>query len=183
VDSIRLQDFLANIGVRAAVVSADGGASSYWHRRASGIDPHRMLLDELVPAIDADVGNGSRAIVGWSMGGYGALLAAERRPDLFRVVVAGSPALFRDAGDTAPGSFDGPADYRANDVFAATDRLDGIPVRIDIGEDDPFLGAVRAFATHLGGDDIVAVQPGFHDSKFWRKVAPAQATFLKSHLA
>ena len=44
VESIRFQDFLADAGVRAAVVSADGGDSSYWHARRGGIDPHRMLL-------------------------------------------------------------------------------------------------------------------------------------------
>jgi S-formylglutathione hydrolase FrmB len=142
-----------------------------------------MLVDELVPAIDADLGDGTRAVVGWSMGGYGALLAAERNPELFRVVVAGSPALFEDEDDIAPGSFDGPVDYRAHDVFTATDLLDETSVRIDVGEDDPFLGAIRTFATRLDGDDVVAVQPGFHDAKFWRKVAPAQASFLKQHLA
>jgi S-formylglutathione hydrolase FrmB len=142
-----------------------------------------MLLDELIPAIDRDLGNGTNAIIGWSMGGYGALLAAERAPSTFVAVAATSPALFATEDDIAPGSFDGPVDYRAHDVFTATDQLDGLPVRIDIGEDDPFLAATRTFSTRLTGDAIVDIQPGFHDSKFWRKVAPAQATFLKSHLA
>ena len=182
VEAIRLQDFLAAAGVRAAVVSADGGSASYWHARRSGIDPHRMLLDELVPAVDRDLGDGTRALVGWSMGGYGALLAAERRPEQFVAVAAASPALFEDAADAAPGSFDGPIDFRAHDVFTATDQLDGVAVRLDIGEDDPFLAATRAFAAATPHAEL-EVRPGFHDSKFWRKVAPAQARFLKTHLA
>jgi S-formylglutathione hydrolase FrmB len=182
VSSIRLQDFLAAAGIRAAVVSADGGSSSYWHARRSGIDPHRMLLDELIPDIDRDLGNGTRALVGWSMGGYGAILAAERAPEQFVAVAAGSPALFADEDDVAPGSFDDATDYRAHDVFTSTGRLDGIPLRIDIGADDAFLAATRAFAAWVRHADL-HVQPGFHDSKFWRKVAPAQARFLKTALS
>jgi S-formylglutathione hydrolase FrmB len=178
VESVRFQDFLAAAGVRAAVVAPNGGSSSYWHPRRNGSDPLGMLLDELVPLLEESLGNGTNALVGWSMGGYGALLAAERRPDRFVAVAATSPALFVEEDDAAPGAFDGPIDFRAHDVFTATDRLDGVTVRIDIGADDPFLGAVRRF-----GAGELHVQPGFHDAKFWRKVAPAQASFLKTHLA
>ena len=55
----------------------------------------RMLLKELVPlcARKYSLGGGGRgrAIIGWSMGGYGALVAAETEPKLFAAVVAVGP--------------------------------------------------------------------------------------------
>jgi S-formylglutathione hydrolase FrmB len=182
VEHIRLQAFLAEAGVIATVVSANGGASSYWHPRRTGADPLSMLVRELVPRVEGSMGNGRRAVIGWSMGGYGALLAAERFPTLFPVVVAAAPALWRSANEMAPGAFDGPLDFKAHDVFTATERLDGLAVRIDCGRDDPFAGAVRAFAERAPAAEL-HVTRGFHDSSTWRRMAPAQADFLGRHLA
>ena len=182
VETIRFQDFLAAAGVRVAVASVDGGVASYWHARRDGTDALRMVIDELLPRVDDDHGDGRRGLVGWSMGGYGAILAAERHPDHFGAVAVASPALWQEAEETAPGAFDGGLDFRAHDVFTATDRLDGIPLRIDCGEDDPFLGAVEAFAAAVP-DAEVAIRAGFHDAGYWRKVAPDQAAFFGRHLA
>ena len=181
VEQIRLQDFLAAAGVVATVVSVDGGASSYWHPRRTGHDPMRMLVQELVPLVEVTLGNGKRAITGWSMGGYGALLAASRFPGVFPVVVATAPALWRDAGHAAPGAFDGALDFRAHDVFTATDRLGEVAVRLDCGRDDPFVDAVEALAGQLP-DAELHVAPGFHDAATWRRMAPGQAAFLRRHL-
>jgi S-formylglutathione hydrolase FrmB len=181
VEHIRLQAFLADAGVVATVVSADGGASSYWHPRRTGADPLGMLVRELVPQVESTMGNGRRAVIGWSMGGYGALLAAERFPDLFPVVVATAPALWRSASETAPGAFDGPLDFKAHDVFTATDRLDGAAVRIDCGRDDPFAGAIEAFAALVPAAEL-HIGRGFHDAATWRRMAPGQAAFLGRHL-
>ena len=46
-----------------------------------------MLLRELIPLCARRFGSaaaGARAIIGWSMGGYGALLAAETEPETLR---------------------------------------------------------------------------------------------------
>ena len=57
-----------------AVVAVDGGGS-YWHRRSSGEDAGAMVLDELIPMLDGQGLDTSRVgFLGWSMGGYGALL-------------------------------------------------------------------------------------------------------------
>ena len=182
VERIRFQDFLAAGGVQATVVAVDGGPSTYWHPRRNGVDPLGMLVEELVPLVEASTGNGRRAVVGWSMGGYGALLAASRFPDRFPVVVATAPALWRDAADAAPGAFDGTLDFRAHDVFTATDRLGDVRVRIDCGRDDPFVEAVEALAEQLPEAEV-HVGRGFHDAATWRRMAPAQATFLGRHLS
>ena len=181
VEHIRLQDFLAAAGVVATVVGVDGGPSSYWHPRRNGVDALGMLVRELVPLVESTTGNGRRALVGWSMGGYGALLAASRFPDRFPVVVATAPALWRRAGESAPGAFDGELDFRAHDVFTATDRLAGVTLRLDCGRDDPFLEAVEALAARVPEAELV-VQRGFHDAATWRRMAPAQAAFLGRHL-
>ena len=181
-EHVRLQDFLAAADVAATVVSVDGGESSYWHPRRSGIDPLGMLVRELVPLVEATLGNGRRALVGWSMGGYGALLAASRFPQLFPIVVATAPALWREAGDAAPGAFDDALDFRAHDVFTATDRLADVALRLDCGRDDPFVDAVRAFAARVDGAEL-HVPPGFHDTATWRRMAPDQANFLGRALA
>ena len=181
VERVRFQDFLAAAGVVATVVSVDGGASSYWHPRRTGIDPLGMLVRELVPLVESTLGNGRRALVGWSMGGYGALLAASRFPDLFGVVVATAPALWRTAEEAADGAFDGELDFRAHDVFTATDRLASVRLRLDCGRDDPFAEAVRELGRRLPDAELV-VGRGFHDAATWRRMAPAQAAFLGRHL-
>jgi S-formylglutathione hydrolase FrmB len=92
-DQIHLHDVAAAAGVHIAVAAVDGGADSYWHARADGSDALTMLTDEFVPMIDARTRVSQPALLGWSMGGYGALLAAETAPTRFVVVAAASPAL------------------------------------------------------------------------------------------
>ncbi len=61
-----------------AVICVDGG-DTYWHRRADGDDPIGMILHEVLPrAAAAGLAAGRMGIIGESMGGYGALLLAER---------------------------------------------------------------------------------------------------------
>lgn len=61
-----------------AVVCADGG-DTYWHERADGDDPVGMILHEVLPrAAATGLTVGRIGLTGESMGGYGALLLAER---------------------------------------------------------------------------------------------------------
>ncbi|MFN8052701.1 MAG: alpha/beta hydrolase-fold protein [Acidimicrobiales bacterium] len=175
-DDIHLHDVAAAAAAPVAIVSVDGGEDSYWHRRATGIDPQAMLFDELVPLVTTTLGATlPMYLVGWSMGGYGALLAAETHPDLVAGVCATSPALFLHASDVVPGAFDGPDDYTAHDVYAGVDRLpdDGARVRIDCGSEDPFFTADRRFADLLV-DATTAWTDASHDAGYWRSVASAQ---------
>ena len=121
-----------------AVVGVDGGVS-YWHRRKTGEDRLSMLLRELIPlcARRYRLGGGrGRAIIGWSMGGYGALVAAETEPTLFAAVVAIGPAVWTsyDAMMLGPrDAFDDAADFARFDVIAHADRLAGVGLRVDCG--------------------------------------------------
>src|SRR4029453_15589301 len=81
--------FVANAGLPWTVASLAGG-DDYWHPRAGGADPLGALTDGLLPMLAPR--GGSLAVLGWSMGGYGALLLAERPPVGLAAAGASSPA-------------------------------------------------------------------------------------------
>ncbi len=173
-DQIHLPDAAASVGAKVAIAGVDGGADSYWHQRADGQDPLAMLLDEFIPMIERRIPTQRRALLGWSMGGYGALLAAETSPGRFRAVAAASPALWTSSGATADGAFDDADDYARHDVFRHAARLSALAVRIDCGKGDPFYPAARKFAGDLHPEPETSFGDGFHDAAYWRSVAPAQ---------
>ena len=98
-----------------------------------------MVLDELLPMLGEQGLDTSRVgFLGWSMGGYGALLLGARLgPARTAAICAVSPALWMSSGASAPGAFDGPDDFAANSVFGLP-ALASIPIRIDCGDADPF---------------------------------------------
>jgi S-formylglutathione hydrolase FrmB len=177
-DQIHLQDVTAPSPVPMAVAAVDGGSDSYWHRRADGTDAMAMLLEEFIPLIERRAATAKRALLGWSMGGYGGLLAAERVPERFRAVAAASPALWTSPGATAAGAFDGAADYHRFDVFADTARLAALVVRVDCGRGDPFFQADSQFVARLPPGHQGSFGPGFHDVAYWRSIAGAQVATI-----
>ena len=92
---------------RFAVILVDGG-STYWHARTGGDDPVGMIIHEVLPrAAAAGLRTGRIGLAGLSMGGFGALLLAERfsaadgAGGMPRVaaVAALSPAIFASYPD------------------------------------------------------------------------------------
>ncbi|MHB1929543.1 MAG: alpha/beta hydrolase [Acidimicrobiales bacterium] len=164
----------ASVGLRVAVAGVDGGHDSYWHRRADGTDAQAMLLDEFLPLVRRHAGNVPLGLMGWSMGGYGALLAAEVARSELVAVAPASPALWLAPGDTAPGAFDSPADFYANDVFSRLAALDGLAVAVACGTSDPFYGATRTLVAAMHFPHHAWFAPGGHDAAFWRAAAPVQ---------
>lgn len=164
-----------------ALATVDGGSHSYWHRRADGSDSGAMVVDELLPKLSTlGLDTGRVGLFGWSMGGYGALLLAARHPHRFRAVATSSAALFGSAGATAPGAFDGPADFYRNDVGAHPAWLRGIPLRLACGDADPFAATNHVLARRTGARTDFG--PGAHDAAYWRRTAPGQLRFLARHL-
>lgn len=161
-----------------AVVAVDGGGS-YWHHRASGEDSGAMVLDELLPLLREHHLDTSRVgFLGWSMGGYGALLLGGRLgPARTAAICAVSPALWLSAGATAPGAFDGADDFAANSVFGMP-ALASIPIRVDCGNGDPFYGATQQFIASLPNPPAGGFSPGGHDASFWSSQLPAELTWL-----
>jgi S-formylglutathione hydrolase FrmB len=162
-----------------ALASVDGG-DTYWHARSTGEDAGAMVRDELLPLLTRHGLDVERpAFLGWSMGGYAALrLGGEPGPDRVAAVVAESPALWHDFDDTSPGSFDDAADFADATVSGRQHRLDGIPVRIDCGEGDPFYAATRDYVDGFEVRPAGGFEPGGHDFGYWRRMAPAQLRFI-----
>jgi S-formylglutathione hydrolase FrmB len=161
-----------------AVVSVDGGGS-YWHKRASGDDTGSMVLDELLPMLDTqDLDTSRVGFLGWSMGGYGALLLGGRLgPARTAAICAVSPALWLSSGATAPGAFDGASDFAANSVFGMP-ALASIPIRVDCGNSDPFYSTTQQFIAQLPTPPSGGFSPGGHDAAFWSAQLPAEMTWM-----
>ncbi len=161
-----------------AVVAVDGGGS-YWHGRSSGENSGAMVLDELIPMLSGQGLDTSRVgFLGWSMGGYGALLLGARLgPARTAAICAVSPALWTSSGATAPGAFDSADDYAANSVWGLP-ALGSIPIRIDCGNGDPFYSATKQYIAQLPSPPSGGFSPGGHDGGFWSSQLPAEISWL-----
>ncbi len=194
-----------------AVVCVDGGGT-YWHRRADGDDPIGMILHEVLPrAAAAGLATSQIGVVGESMGGYGALLLAERIAEggttlpvatsaaagrvtsganpTVAAVAALSPAIFAtfsDAYSVDREAFDSQADFARNDVFAEISSLRHVPTWIACGTDDPFQPEAASFRARLaevtGRPVPGGITGGCHDDAFWLRTMPTALRFIDEHL-
>jgi enterochelin esterase-like enzyme len=163
-----------------AVVGVDGG-NTYWHRRASGSDSGAMVLGELLPMLTTMGLDTSRVgLMGWSMGGYGALLLGSRLgPQRTAGICAISPALFTSFAGSAPGAFDSYQDWVRHSVFGLP-ALSSIPLRVDCGTADRFYPATRQFVGQLKTPPAGGFSPGGHDVSYWRQQLPGELTWMAS---
>lgn len=162
-----------------AIASVDGGDHDYWHPRRTA-DPAGMVLHEFRPLL-ADRGLDVRRIglLGWSMGGYGALyLASVLRRAGCAVAVAESPAIWHHSWQVVQGSFDGAADFRAHAIWGRIADLHGIALRVDCGAADGFAPVVRDLRARLHPTPAGGIEPGGHNTAYWRSQAPAQLAFV-----
>jgi len=177
-------DGIEKRGVTPFAVAAVQASDTYWHRRAAGDDAMAMLFGEFIPFVRGGLGlGGPLAIMGWSMGAYGALRAAESRAQEFAAVCAVSAALWRSYDDGVGDAFDSAADYAANDVFADVGELSDVPVRLDCGRQDPFSAADKAFVEALPQPPAGGFGPGGHNDDFWSRVAPAEIDWIGAQFA
>jgi hypothetical protein len=167
-----------------AIVSVDGGDATNWHPRADGDDPAKMISDELLPMLtEQGLDAGRHAFWGVSLGGTGALYLATMLPFSPAGVVAASPALWREPGEWQSGAYDDAADFEANNLWSRRDLLDGLALRIDCGESDPFATRVREFRDSLSPTPAGGLEPGCHDTRFWSRQTPDELAFIGAALA
>jgi hypothetical protein len=143
------------------LAGADGGRLGW--RPAGGDDPQRMVHEE-VPLWCKQRGfaAGRPVALGWSMGGYGALLLAEAFPGFVRAVAALSPAV-------------SPAD----DVNRSARLLRGTPVGLWCGKQDGRYPGVRALRDRLPEPPAAgSFATGRHNFGYWSRSLPAALDFL-----
>ncbi len=169
-----------------AMVTVDGGGG-YWTRHP-GDDPMAMVIGELVPRCQRlGLGRPPRPIgmMGISMGGYGALLFAEKYPHLIAAVAAISPAIWTSYGQAQAanaGAYASAAAFDANDAVTHAAALAAIPVRVASGHDDPFYAGVQALARALPPGAVVDFAKGCHTGPFFLEQEPPSLAFLARHL-
>jgi pimeloyl-ACP methyl ester carboxylesterase len=176
--STTVRDFPARGLGRFLTAAVDRGAAPFVLAGATGDrlgwqpagrdDPRRMVHEE-IPAWCAERGfdTSRRAVWGWSMGGYGALLLAEAFPGSVRSVAAFSPAV-------RPG----------DRVFTGVDLLAGTPIGLWCGRDDDLYRDVRALHRVLPAEPVAGgYGPGRHNFGYWSRVIPAAFDFVAATLA
>jgi enterochelin esterase-like enzyme len=181
--SLHMDKFQAqatNSGARRfAIASVDGGDHEYWHPRNDG-NPAGMIVHEFVPLL-GDRGLDVRriALLGWSMGGYGALYLASRMGrHKVCAMVAESPAIWHHSWQSVEGAFDDAADWQQATIWGQQRALRGIALRIDCGASDGFAPVTRDLRASLQPRPAGGIEPGGHDSSYWRSQAPAQLRWV-----
>jgi enterochelin esterase-like enzyme len=159
------------------IVTPEGGRSYWADHTGSGQRFRTYVQRDLVSMIDRQyrtlAARESRAIGGVSMGGNGALQIAIHAPETFRVVGAHSVALRR--WEQAAEFFKDAADFVNNDPVtlyeqnAASAR--SFHIWIDIGAEDRWFPAARAFHEQLQADNVPhqwTVYEGGHAASYWQ---------------
>ena len=172
-------------------------ARDTWYRDVYGSDDkyETFFFETLIPTIEKEyrckTDKANRAVAGLSMGGYGTLLYALRRPDLFSAAYAMSPAVM--FGQRRPKNdeddFDAKQAYaEANDVVLMLDKLEdknAVKFTIDCGDDDFCLqGAWEFFrkAQTLKVPCELRVRNGVHSWDYWRVSLPKALDFFSGDL-
>ena len=196
---LKLHQFLAGYvragGTPFALAAADGG-DGYWHPRSDGDNSLRMLIEEFVPMLGGlGLRTAAVGVLGWSMGGYGALLftreanrgalsdAATSTRTSVVAAAASSPALFASYPDSASGAFDSAADFARYGDLVSDPGVGNVALYVGCGSDDAFTAETQRYRGNVDPPPAGGISKGCHTDGYWRSVAAAQISFIGSHLA
>ncbi|GAC1466314.1 MAG: alpha/beta hydrolase family protein [Isosphaeraceae bacterium] len=187
------------LGYPLMIVMPDGGRG--WYTNALDGDAYEDdLLKDVMGLIEKDfpvkAERGGRAIGGLSMGGFGAIKLGLKHPERFASVHShsGLPALLQSPAEAkaispettrifGPKPTGGPEDpfYLAKKA----DRKALPALRLDCGEEDPFLPGNREFRDHLTKlkiDHEYREHPGTHSWRYWDERVREAIDFHRRHL-
>ena len=168
------------------VVTPDGANSWYINTPAERWEDYitRDLIQEVERRWPVRPGRPNRAVAGLSMGGYGAMNIALRRPEVFALAASMSGALdttrpqsvFSYGREAEVNAWFGPpgsTTRRDNDVYrlAAEVPPSNLPyLYLDCGVDDAWFGVNREFVEILKARGVpheFHEEPGDHDWQYW----------------
>ena len=202
---LALDRMVADGEIGEFIVAIPFGANSFYTNSAAGENWEDMVVDEFIPMIEseyrADGTRQGRAISGISMGGYGALKIAMRRPDLFGAVSAHSAMLIDDLDavsvnpraeqlfaalfETIFGLSEGMERWTANDPLQLAARAPGVEtlrIYFDCGTEDEygFYDGARRLHEILDARGVAHefhLHPGEHGWDYARRHTPASLRF------
>ncbi|HPQ56160.1 MAG TPA: alpha/beta hydrolase-fold protein [Bacteroidales bacterium] len=193
-------------------VMPQGFRTYYVNRHTGTYDYMDMFVQELVPHIDRTLrtvaNRDHRAVVGYSMGGYGAMILPSKHPELFSVSVPLSMSFRTDKQYmTEPsGGWDGQWGY----IFGGEGRIgearltpyykehspfcffnaetagsyDSVKYFLDCGDDEEQLlvanDTLHVLMRSLGIDHEFRVRNGAHTSDYWRKAMYEVLPFIEN---
>ncbi|MEC3977485.1 alpha/beta hydrolase [Amycolatopsis sp. H20-H5] len=163
-----------------AVAAVDG--DHYWSDVGTGDDPQRMLSQEVPGWLQQRQLRPAAAVLGISMGGFGALRFARDHHELKAVAVC-SAALFVSWSDAKSRKvFADREQWEANEPLLHTDELRGLSTGVWCGTEDPFAGADRKLIKAVQ-PEVAKLSEGGHNDQFWRGVLPDVLKFVGENLA
>lgn len=186
---------------------------SYYVNKFSGDYPYMdMMTTELVPTIDSlfrtRKDKSSRAVMGYSMGGYGALILPALNPDVFSVAIPLSMSFRTDEQYMAEpqdvfnsqwgnlfGGFGTTGTARLTDYFIQhspfhffgtgdLSRFDGLKILVDCGDNEESLSITSDEMHTFMRDNLIdheyRVRNGGHSFEYWKKSYPEAIKFISN---
>jgi len=186
---------------------------SYYVNKFSGDYPYMdMMTTELVPTIDSlfrtKKENTYRAVMGYSMGGYGALILPSLHPEIFTVgvplsmsfrtdeqYIAEPQDVFNSQWATLFGGHNTTGTARLTDYYLLhspfhyfgegdLSRFDDLKILIDCGDDEESLSItsdeLHAYMRDQGIDHEYRVRNGGHSFDYWKKSYPEAFKFISN---
>jgi S-formylglutathione hydrolase FrmB len=185
-----VDDYLAQHGTPLVIAASDGNSPAHsdteWGNASDGSDSlESFILSTVIPAVEgADRRSAAyRAIVGFSMGGYGAMNIALGHPGLFAQIVTLCGYFHLD---DLSHMFTSPASQRANDPDLNLNRARGHRILlIDSLQDSDSLTnhQSRDFHNRLaqaGIPSTLMMAPGTHSWAFVESQLPSILRFLST---
>ena len=168
-------------GTTPFVIAALDG-DHYWVDVGNGDDPQKMLTDEVPGWLVQRNLRPASAVLGISMGGFGALRFARAHPDL-RAVATASAALFTSWPDAKSRKvFADEDNWKAAEPLQHTGELRAAGTGIWCGDGDPFITADRRLIKSLT-PEVSHISPGAHNDDYWRGVLPDILKFIGGRLS
>ncbi len=162
-----------------ALAAVDG--DHYWVDVGNGDDPQKMLNDEMPGWLAQRNLRPASAVLGISMGGFGALRYARAHRELGAVATA-SAALFTSWPDARSRKvFSDEDQWKAEEPLLHTGELRAAGTGIWCGDGDPFLTADKRLIKALA-PEVSHISPGAHNDAYWRGVLPDILKFVSERV-